>query len=972
MNKKIKKNISFIVGTIIAAQIAVAPFASAAVGDNYTVSKDTTITAETQKLIDSKPAMNRQMEALDRGLVAFKSGKEVMLTWRWLGTESDNTLYNVYRNDEKINATPLNATMFYDVKPVSGATYKISPVIDGVEGEKSGSASVWESNSLSVPIQKPEGGTIQGEDYTYSANDASVGDLDGDGEYEIVIKWDPSNSRDSANTGYTGPQIIDAYKLNGTRLWRIDLGKNIRAGAHDTQFMVYDFNGDGKAEIAMRTADGTVDGTGKVIGSETADWAAASSGKNLTGPLYLSVFDGQTGAVIDTTDYDPQTTEQGAGIFGDDYGNRSERYLASVAYLNGKTPSMIFARGYYGGQSGKGPGRTVIAAYDLVDGKLTKVWRFDTTDKKEYEQYIGQGNHSMAVADVDFDGMDEIIFGALNIDHDGIPMYSTDNGHGDAQHTSDFIPSRPGLETFSVHESSGADYGSEMRDARTGEIIFGLGGDHGDVGRGAAADVDPNYSGAESWAEGVMYGADGTIVADKPSISANFLIYWDGDLGREVQDGVYISKWNSEKNKTETIFRGEGVVSTNGTKANPSLTADIFGDWREETIYPTKDSSALVIYTSDVPTGYRIPALMHNSHYRTYVATQNVAYNQPAHLGYYLGFDTTSVPVPEIYTMVDGKEVVNPDLSKKSWDINGLAQNVGITLAIDQPKAGVDGKITRIDNDDDKVSPYIAEGDRTLVPLRFISETFGADVNWDDATREIVISAGDIRIKMTAEETAYTVNGEAKNLDVAATITNDRTFVPLRAIVEALGKKVYWNPVGLIAISDVEIKYSEDEAKQVYTNLVDAQIPDPIEIVAIVPADKLYENQADIFAVTASDNDGNNEAGAVDGDMETRWSAFGPNWLQVDLGSEVEISGVAIAMWKGDERIYPFTIEYSVDGTNWLTALPKTENSGETTDAELYTFPAPVKAKYVKYVGDGATTEGKNYCHISEIVVLKK
>ena len=375
-----------------------------------------------------------------------------------------------------------------------------------------------------------------------------------------------------------------------------------------------------------------------------------------------------------------------------------------------------------------------------------------------------------------------------------------------------------------------------------------------------------------------------------------------------------------------------------------------------------------MVYTTDYATGYKIPTLMHDSFYRTYVATQNVAYNQPTHTGYYLGYDTESIPVPAIE--VDG--VKNPDLSKKSWSIDEVSTEKNVTLAIGQPKASVDGKIVRIDNDDDNVAPYIADGGRTLVPLRFVSEAFGAEVEWDDATRGITVKTSDVEIKMTADKVEYTVNGSLLTLDVPATITNDRTFVPLRAIVEALGKKVYWNNVGLIVIGDNEVSLTDAEAESKVVYIENALMPDPVEQVAIIPANKLYENQAAIFEVTASGDDGNAAPGAVDGDMETRWSAYGPNWLQVDLGSEVEISGVAIAMWKGDEREYPFIIEVSTDGTNWTTALEKTSNSVTTTDAELYNFKAPVKARYVKYVGDGATLEGKNYCHISEIVVLKK
>jgi hypothetical protein len=290
-------------------------------------------------------------------------------------------------------------------------------------------------------------------------------------------------------------------------------------------------------------------------------------------------------------------------------------------------------------------------------------------------------------------------------------------------------------------------------------------------------------------------------------------------------------------------------------------------------------------------------------------------------------------------------------------------------LGLGTPKALINNSLTRIDNDSDDVSPYLAEGNRTLVPLRFIAEGFGAEVDWDDASKGITITLGDTEIKMTANSADYTVNGENKTLDVPAQITNDRTFVPLRAVAENLGKQVFWDESGLIIISDKEVSMSADAAKSAFDNLKNAPMPAPVEEVAIIPASKLYDNQLPIYSVEATDNDGNNEAGAVDGDMETRWSAFGENQLVLDLGSVQEISGVAIAMWKGDERVFPFSIEVSEDGETWTTALEKTQNSATTTEAEIYNFTSKVKARYVRYSGDGDTTKG--YCHISEIVVLK-
>ncbi len=990
---KMKKLIAAAAAAAVMVSFA-APFSQAAeIGDNLSTGNGKDSAAETQKLIDARPDIQRPMENIDRGLVAVKTGDSVFVSWRWLGTESADTKYNLYRNGTLINGEPMSVTNYTDINAVSGAKYQVAPVVDGKEGEKCAEVSVWADGYLDVPIQAPPANTVNGEDYTYSANDASVADLDGDGQYEIVLKWDPSNAKDAAQFGYTGECIIDAYELDGTRMWRVNMGPNIRAGAHDTQFMVYDFDMDGKAEMACRTADGTIAGDGTAIGDADKNWAVLNGGKNLQGPLYLTVFKGTDGTVIDTVDYDPQITGKTADgttwditAWGDSGGNRSERYLAGIGYLDGQRPSMVFCRGYYTGPEGPTGGRTVMAAYDLKDGKLQQKWRFDTMDYKN--QYIGQGNHSMSLADVDYDGCDEIIYGSLAVDHDGTPMYSTGLGHGDAQHVGDLDPSRPGLEVYSCHEDTGSAYGYEMRDARTGEILYGAytGTDNG---RGAADDIDPNYPGAEGWsAAGVLTTAKGEVISNKYTMAANFFAWWDGDLGREVQDGIYISKWNHDTQKTDTIFTASGTFAVNGTKANPSLTADLFGDWREETIYPLKDSSALRIYTTTIPTGYKLPTLMHDIQYRNHVALQNTCYNQPTHTSYYLGYDTETVPVPQI--TVNGQK--NPDLAKKSWDIDDLYFGESVTLVVDTPTALVKGQPIRIDNDNTDVVPIIDENNRTLVPLRFIAEAFGAEVDWNPDTQwqitvftqdgkyvgmrvgETTYETGDYQGKTAGTPGSGTVsvvaNTKSETMDTAPVIRDDRTLVPLRALVEALGKTVYWND-GLIVISDIDVTMGDAAAKAQKENIQKAPVPGKVEKIAINGVGKkYYDNQLDVYGVTASDNDGNLESGAVDLDMTTRWSAFGPNTLVVDLGSVQKVTGVSIAMWKGSERIYPFTIEVSTDGENWTEALAKTQNTGTSEEFEKYMFKSTVEAQYVRYTGDGATDPDKNYCHISEIAIL--
>ncbi|MGV2965251.1 rhamnogalacturonan lyase [Paenibacillus sp. AGC30] len=578
----------------------------------------------------------RQMEYLDRGVVAVKTGTGVFVSWRLLGTEGSNVSFNVYRDGTKVNATPItNSTNHQDASGTSSSKYTVRAVVSGTEQAASAAASVWGNNYLSVPLSVPAGGTTpDGVAYTYSANDASAGDLDGDGEYELIVKWDPSNSKDNSQSGYTGEVFIDAYKLNGTRLWRISLGKNIRAGAHYTQFMVYDLDGDGKAEVAMKTADGTKDGTGVVIGDASKDYRN-SSGYVLSGPEFLTVFNGQTGKALSTVNYEP--ARGNVSSWGDNYGNRVDRFLAAIAYLDGERPSLVMARGYYT--------RTVLVAYNWRNGQLTKQWTFDSNTSGN-SGYAGQGNHNLSVADVDGDGKDEIVYGAMAVDDNGKGLYTTGLHHGDAMHLSDLDPDRPGLEVFQVHETP-SNAGVEFRDAGTGQLIWGVKTTK-DIGRGMAADIDPRYKGAEVWADGSLYTAKGQKLGTTLPSSTNFGIWWDGDLLRELLDSNRIDKWNYANSTTMNLLTASGVSSNNGTKSTPNLQADLFGDWREEVVWRTNDSSALRIYTTTAVTDKRIYTLMHDPVYRLGVAWQNVAYNQPPQTGFYLGEGMSTPPVPNI------------------------------------------------------------------------------------------------------------------------------------------------------------------------------------------------------------------------------------------------------------------------------------------------------------------------------------
>jgi rhamnogalacturonan endolyase len=601
----------------------------------------------------------RQMESLDRGIIAIatEDGK-VYIGWRLLGSEPDDIEFNIYRDDVRINNRPIiDSTNFVDPNGSKDALYRVCAVINGSEQKPSEPAEVWNNNYISIPIKAPPDGIVMGNNYRYSANDASIGDLDGDGKYEIVLKWEPSNSKRPPQTGFTGPHILDAYKMDGTQLWRINLGINIRAGAAFTQFLVYDLDCDGKAEVICKTADGTIDGNGNAIGNPDADWRLLSPssdpkyGKVLDGPEYLTVFDGLTGAALTTVDYIPPRGDiDGWGGIGgnggnDNTGNRVDHFSACVAYLDGIRASAVMIRGWYG--------RTVLAAWDFKDGKLTSRWVFDSA-LPQWDGYSGMANHQVAVADFDGDGKDEICVGAMIVDDDGNGLFTTGLRHGDALHAGDLNPARPGLEVFGIHENEGRTVelktpGSALFDGETGQILWsnnpGI-----DVGRGVAADIDPNYLGAECWGPpgGTRRIDTWEVIYPQTPSSTNFAVWWDGDLLRELENGISITKWDWKSRTTKTLFTAAGCASNNGSKSTPCLTADIFGDWREEVIWRTSNNTALRIYTTTIPAVNRIYTLMHDPQYRLAIAWQNVAYNQPPHPGFYLGAGMEPPPPPDI------------------------------------------------------------------------------------------------------------------------------------------------------------------------------------------------------------------------------------------------------------------------------------------------------------------------------------
>ena len=624
-------------------------------------------------------------ENLGRGVVAVRqSQKEVFVTWRYLVQDARNVAFNVYRDGKKLNSTPIEkVTYFVDNNASSAAAkYTVKPVINGKETDGKSGTFAMQANApvgyVNIPLQKPVGGkTPDGKTYGYTANDASIGDVDGDGEYEIFLKWEPTNAHDNSHNGYTGNVLIDCYRLSGEKLWRVDLGRNIRAGAHYTQFMVFDFDGDGKAEMAVRTSDGSKDGKGKIIGDAKADYRSPN-GHVFTGKEYLTVFNGLTGAAMASVDFEPNRGD--TKDWGDDHGNRSERMLAAVAYLDGIRPSIIMCRGYYA--------KTMLAAYNWDGKNLSKKWIFDSSVKGN-EDYAGQGNHNLRVGDVDGDGCDEIIYGSCAIDHDGKGLYSTKMGHGDAMHLTQFIPGKPALQVWDCHENKKD--GSTLTDAATGKVLFQLPSNI-DVGRCMAADIMPSNNGVEMWSidsKGI-YNYKGKKVADlkfsrQNPFPVNSAVWWDGDLSRELLDRNVVYKYNEKTNRCDTLQVFDGTISNNGTKATPCLQGDLYGDWREEVLLRTKDDKNLRLYVSTLPAEYRFHTFLTDPVYRISIATQNVAYNQPTQPGFYFGTDLSGDFRGAMLPLKDDRKVKTEEDVNKVIDLTLDSLNKANTV---RPVAG--------------------------------------------------------------------------------------------------------------------------------------------------------------------------------------------------------------------------------------------------------------------------------------------
>ncbi|MBR1592631.1 MAG: carbohydrate-binding protein [Ruminococcus sp.] len=616
------------------------------------------ITQTGQSAPNAKATHGRQVEKLNRGVVMAHAKNGNLVSWRLLATDDENTTFDLWRIRDTGNVklgtfTMDDASNYFDAEGTATDTYTVDVSVNGVSTEfAQASTNFTNTNSgvsgayFDIQLKQPAGLTMpDGTTCTYSPNDCSVGDVDGDGQYELFVKWDPSNSQDNSKNGYTGNVYIDCYRLDGTMLWRVDLGKNIRAGAHYTQFMVYDFDGDGKAEMICKTADGTVDGTGKVVGDGSKDYRS-DAGRILTGPEYLTLFDGATGKALDTVNYKPGRGN--VGDWGDTYGNRVDRFTACVAYLDGKNAYACFGRGYYT--------RMAVTAYGVSGGKLKEYWAWDTGHNVSALGY-GDGNHHCMGADVDQDGKDEVVCGSVIIDDNGQVLNTTSLAHGDAIHIGDFDPKNPGLEIFQCLEDDTHPNGTVvkcgviLRDAATAKVLFreqaiGADGKGVDTGRCLADNLITGNGGAEMVGShnGVVYSATGDHekVCDWSNITKwgqNSVVYWTDVLERAVLDRTMADQYGKGR-----VFTGDGVGYNNASKSNACITCDLMGDWREEMLFPC-GTDKIRVFTTTYTTDYNIYSLMHNPQYRVQVASQNNGYNQPPHTDYYL--DTTEYTRPE-------------------------------------------------------------------------------------------------------------------------------------------------------------------------------------------------------------------------------------------------------------------------------------------------------------------------------------
>lgn len=642
--------------------------------EKYEITQNAEDIAETARLAADKPVKLCRMENLGRGVATVKTKNGIFVSWRLLGTDDASIKFNVYRDGSLLNSEPIESTNITDEFGTVKSKYEVVPVIDGLEKTDEKSEQLMSAEKyVSIKVEPREG---------YEINDASVGDLDGDGEYEFVVRRNPIDMELETRTAYP---LIEAYRLNGEHMWTINIGPN-EINTVDINFLVYDFDGDGKAEIATRSFEGTVDGEGTETGDVNGDGITNyeysivkfTDRQYLSeGPEFLSVYDGLTGKELARTDLLPSREPVvGWGGFPEGDGRnvkRSAHFLFAVAYLNGETPSIVLLRGAWNSVG--------LAAWNYNNGDISVLWEHKNETASELNNLYGAGFHSLAVADVDFDGKDEILSGALCVDDNGDTMYATSVngvklGHGDAFDVAVMSPDNPGYYAWACHETGNLPTNAELHDARTGEVIYGYSKPK-DTGRSRSADIDPTHRGWEMWAstETPIHSFNGEVIAADETgnapVSMNMKLYWDGDLLAELMDysnyyeangygTPYISKWDWEKKTVKTLLEVTDCATIGGTKGQEPLVADIWGDWRDEVIMRDIDNTELRIYTTSIATDYRMPTLMHDRTYREAIAWQNNHYNQPANTSFYFGAETEKVPVPEIYTIKNGIKTINP------------------------------------------------------------------------------------------------------------------------------------------------------------------------------------------------------------------------------------------------------------------------------------------------------------------------
>lgn len=614
----------------------------------------------------------RFTDKLDRGLVAVKTTKGVYCSWRIQADEYYDVKYNLYRDGTKVNAEPLDVSNFTDTSGSESSQYTVKAVLNGVEQQASKAATVFKSNYKEIKIKHDA--SLKA---TYEPNDACCADVDGDGEVEILMKF---NNKEEGEQLYpkNGPTIngvatkeysmLACLKQDGTVLWWVNCGPNMGDFQNNEQNIVgYDWDMDGKAEVVMRLEEGSTvhmaDGTTYTIGANGkngSSWTNYREPKGSGsvewfthyGKEFLWYCEGATGKPYQCIEFPLKRLEDGEtdlkAAWGDGYGHRSSKYFFGAPYLDGKHPSIFLGRGIYT--------RHKFIAYDVDPKTHDLKVRWKWTNNQPGSPWYGQGYHNYIVADVDWDGRDEIVWGSMVIDDNGMGLSTTGLGHGDAQHIGDFNPYIHGQEMFACNEDNPS---NNYRDATTSKIYYRK-TDTNDDGRCLAGNFYNDFPGA------VGHSAHDTPIStvtnehvstNTNGLSMNFRIYWDGDLLEECFNNTEVTKPG-----VGTIATFLGAYSNNGTKATPCYQGDIFGDWREEVIERTADNN-IRIYTTNEPTKWRNYSLWYDHQYRNGMVWQPCGYNQPPHVSYFLGeLEGITIAPPPLTTT--GREEVGSTISK--------------------------------------------------------------------------------------------------------------------------------------------------------------------------------------------------------------------------------------------------------------------------------------------------------------------